>query len=748
MSKVNRLPSVIRTMNFHGARLQEQDSGDQWFGYCVFCDDETRFFVNADSTKWDCKHCGLMGNDVNFLEKVAEKRHVEMTRKKWLKLSSLRGIPTGILRARRLGYCPINKTWLIPCYSAKGRVHDIRSWDTKVLRVTAGRKSQLFGANRLKDAPAGTRVWLCEGEWDTLAMDWLLREAKIKKDVVVSVPGANVFKKEWVSLFERKKVICVYDSDKAGDNGAMRVETMIKQTTSKLQFVCWPDTLPDGWDVRDFVTSAHDKAGGKKSEPREGWAKDAIEELLSLIKNSPRRAVGGAVTASKSELTAVDESRPLKSDMTFDELVTHFDKAILMTSDMQDALKVMMAVALSNDVRSDPLWVYLVGAPGAGKTLLLQSLQGSDRCVFRSTITPHGLVSGWSQGDPSLIPRLSGKCLVVKDFTEILGMPAVARDEVYSTLRGAFDGSVDKSFGNGVHRVYNRSSNPPFLGFSLLAGVTHAIHGHKEASLGERFVKFQLRELSPRDAQRVNLQALNSIGQERKREDNLQWAIASFLDKTVDIDRLPGFTQETAEELEAVVSFVAAVRTQDVRDRFTGELLYRPVPEAGTRLIKQFGQLARILALIDDAATVGPNQMRIVERVAQDTVSGFKLDIVDSIMRQGGKATRQQIAEDTRIPSSTLYRRLESLRDINILDRVKTEEKTRGRKANKWQVNPYVARLWKRAHKETTQCPSTPLSTENRKQVRVSVNSRNTSKRTPRSSKRRVKVARMRKRTR
>lgn len=685
-------PKHLRYFAFHGVNLHAAPAGgdeDNLIGDCPFCGKDEHFFASIATGLWDCKVCGEQGNDITFLTKLATLRNTNTRRKRWTALSRRRGIPAGILKARKLGWCPETGRWLLPCFSDKGTARDIRAWDPKtgMMKSTASRKSQLYGVERLAKNKR-TTVYLCEGEWDALAMDWLLRDSN-SNGVAVAVPGATVLKKDWLRYFQSRNVIACYDADSAGDKGAAKALKALKPVARTLKFVNWPDGLPKGFDLRDFVKHVADTDA-------KGWASSAMRELEALYRDTPRRGeVGSAKQAAEASTSAARDLPELRS-MDFQELCAIFGQHIMMTPDMDDALKVMMAVGLSTDIQSDPLWVYIVGAPGAGKTLLLQGMQGSERCVFRSTITPHGLVSGWSQGDPSLIPKLSGRCLVVKDFTEILSMQPQARDEIYSTLRGAFDGSVDKSFGNGVHRVYNRSTEPPFFGFSLLAGVTHAIHGQREASLGERFLKFQLRAPRKAPARRINLLALNSIGTERKREDKLQWATACFLDRKLTIDELPAFPEALACRLDALVTLVAYMRAQVAKNQFTDEILYRPQPEMGTRLMKQLGLLGRLLAYIDGASVVGSAQFDIVTRVAYNTAHGFHLEIVDTIMRNGGRATRKFVQLAMAVSDATVHRRfqdLETVKAIRKLDR-KEQVATGGRPATLWSVTKTIARIW------------------------------------------------------
>ena len=68
--------------------------------------------------------------------------------------------------------------------------------------------------------------------------------------------------------------------------------------------------------------------------------------------------------------------------------------------------------------------------------------------------------------DPSLIPKLDGKVLVIKDFTVILKERHEIASAILSQLRDAFDGSIRKAFGTGKDKKYNAK-------FGVIAAVTN-----------------------------------------------------------------------------------------------------------------------------------------------------------------------------------------------------------------------------------------------------------------------------------
>jgi hypothetical protein len=387
--------------------------------------------------------CGESGNVITFLGKIARQAADETGKLKLAELARQRGLPAGVLRDAGLGFR--DGEWLVPCFSERGTVRDIRRYDGKKLMSTAGCKSQLWGADKLASAQEGTLVLLCEGEWDGMAARWLLRDSDTD-GIAVAVPGATVFKPEWAGLFAGKRVVTVYDHDDAGDRGQIKAEKALRGVAAELSHVCWPESMPDGYDLRDFARKRVLEIGAKK----------AFDELMSLSRATPRREVGdGSGDHPGESASGKFKDADLPDGVTFDDVVTAFRKRLLIDDEFVSAIKFCMAVAFSNDVKSTPVWAYLMGPAGIGKTELLTSMIGSSRAVFRSTVTPKCLVSGFrgeGDKDPSLIPKLKGKTLVAKDFTEVLNLPEIQQKEIYSTLRGAFDGYVDKTFDNGGNR--------------------------------------------------------------------------------------------------------------------------------------------------------------------------------------------------------------------------------------------------------------------------------------------------------
>jgi len=683
----SKLPEEIRPFDSHGVELRPgSGQSGNWVGDCPFCGKQKHFFVNPKRGTWDCKVCDSSGNAISFLTKIAQISAQETTRSAMAELVKARGIPAGVLRDAGVGFR--DGEWLVPCFSETGTVRDIRRYDGRKMMSTAGCKSQLWGADRLAVAHEGSLVLLMEGEWDGLAGRWLLRDAGID-GTVVAVPGATVFKPEWIKLFAGKRVVTVYDADDAGDRGQIKAHRALFNVASSVEHVCWPETSPDGFDFRDFA----------RNEIQEVGATQAFKNLMNLARPNPRREVGDGSGGHPGESASSkfrDEELP--DGVTFDDVIDAFKGRLLIDAEFEMAIKYCCAVVFSNDVKSTPVWTYLMGPAGIGKTELLTGMVGSKRCVFRSTVTPKCLVSGFrgeGEKDPSLIPKLKGKTLIAKDFTEVLSLPDVQQKEIYSTLRGAFDGYVDKTFGNGMERHYKDCQ------FSLLAGVTTAILKHRESAMGERFLKFRLSSPTERMIDDQMDSALDSIGREAESSKELQKTVAAYLkNKLPPIDELPSIPAggDVRERLKSCAKLVAAMRTQVERDQRLNDPQYKPTPESPNRVIKQLGTIVRIVAWINGSSEVGRgDEMELVSKVAFDTVCGFDSDIVGAMMSMGGRATRKDISEACGVPSTTVSRRIEDMLIVGIVSASGQTEPNRagGRPSAVYEVRSDVAAIWK-----------------------------------------------------
>jgi len=474
--KIKKEVNHLATYTFHGVDIEPSSNGEAT-GTCPFCGKD-RFYVSIEEGTFCCKSvntCGKTGNKYTFLQLFYDLSLSVTTLNQYKKLAKLRGdVSPDVFKDAELAYDQTLNRWIMPIRNESGSIVNLRVWSpkSKIPMSTAGCKLHLGNQQALVQFDT---IYVCEGEWDSYCLEWLLKRnpKSAKSSGVVSLPGADSFKEEWTEKFKQKEVILLFDNDQAGRKGMAKTISLLQKHTKckTIHSINWPDSLPDKYDINDFVAK-------HKKQPI-----IALKRLKSYL-------VVNSVKLGKPKKNIVCK--------TFDSLVLEFKKYIHVSDDMEDGILLICAVILSNLIPGEPLWLFLVGPAGSGKTLLLQALGDSENTVYQSSLGAKTLISGWNTGDgsdPSLLPRIVGKTLVLKDYTELMSKPIGEQDEIYGQLRGAYDGHVARSYASGIIREYPEpGSGDSDCRFSILAGVTNAIHGDARASLGERFIKYLLVE--------------------------------------------------------------------------------------------------------------------------------------------------------------------------------------------------------------------------------------------------------------
>ncbi len=227
---------------------------DQLIGDCIFCGKENHFYMHKDKGLWDCKSCGSDGNINNLLYQLGMAYHKQLFNQTQItqlkKLSADRGLPVSALKEWFVGWDNIGKRYTIPCIVNKDSCADIRTYKLRMkTRSSAGAKVGLFNIHKIDSKHP---VYLCEGEWDGMALDWLLKKIGVKASVV-AVPGAIVFKKEWLPVFRNCDVQVIYDNDSPGEQGEMKVQQLLSGIAKSMNYIQWLSSLPIGFDLRDWI---------------------------------------------------------------------------------------------------------------------------------------------------------------------------------------------------------------------------------------------------------------------------------------------------------------------------------------------------------------------------------------------------------------------------------------------------------------------------------------------------------------
>ncbi len=148
-------------------------------------------------------------------------------------------------------------TLIIPIKDVKGKVafnkYRHLAGDAKY-SYDKGSSMELFGAYLMTYSTLD--VWIVEGELKAIALNEIIGSSENtspRKTVVVSsTGGASSFKDEWYELLHERNVHILYDNDKAGNEGAMRLWARLQ----KVKGIYSVDVrvLPEGYkDVNEYL---------------------------------------------------------------------------------------------------------------------------------------------------------------------------------------------------------------------------------------------------------------------------------------------------------------------------------------------------------------------------------------------------------------------------------------------------------------------------------------------------------------
>ena len=348
----------------------------------------------------------------------------------------------------------------------------------------------------------------------------------------------------------------------------------------------------------------------------------------------------------------------------------------------EEVLEVVLAGIIGEKVGGDPLWLFLIAPPGGSKTELLKSFKGN-YSYHLSDMTPKTLISGLMLGDgknrkkvKDLLPELDGKVLIFKDFTTILEKSRDQRNEIIAQFREAYDGSFSKKVGTLDDTISYDSR------FGLIAGVTPIIDKHWKVmqQLGERFLKIRWRE----DSDKVTKRSRENEGKEILMRKELLENSNKFI-QNLDLSVMPEFDDlKFGDKVSLIAKFIAFARTPLSVSYNTSDFFheYIPMPEMPTRLVKQLKKLAKSLALIRGKKEVSEEEIKVLLRVAKDTIPPDRLAVLETIKASQNETLegckRSRIVDNIKMPRTSTELVLKQLVMLELVKETKITERNLG----------------------------------------------------------------------
>ena len=354
-------------------------------------------------------------------------------------------------------------------------------------------------------------------------------------------------------------------------------------------------------------------------------------------------------------------------------------------------IDIVVAAIIANRIEGDPLWLLIVAPPSSAKTEILRALAGLKDVYLLSNLTPQTFISGArSKNDPSLLPKLNDKTLIMKDFGTVLTLRPESRAEIFAQLREIFDGQYSKAFGTGETVSWTGK-----MGF--VAGCTHIIDRHSQvySALGERFVQYRI---EAEDPLAIAKHARTLANQEEQMRAQIAKAVEEFFENLGDFKSVhQQCSDKIGQKLDYLTTLLGICRTSVPRDRYSKEIEVSPLPEGPGRLSKQLMKLGIALAVIQQKEAIDEEIYSILKKVATDTMTALRLRVLRKTWDQHYTwenmdwVTAKALGLETGIPKQTVSRLLEDLELLKVLSvshhKSEPGSPSKGQKADHWQIN-------------------------------------------------------------
>lgn len=636
----NKVQRRLQGFTQHGF-IQETELEDHAVGMCPFCA-ARKFYISLVNPVWDCKVCGLSGNYEQFLHLRMEMYQKDFKGVAATRLARDRGVSVMTLRAFGVGLH--NQEYFIPVDGNGPRIL------TNIKRFRIGSKCISTSGCKLsfvvpKTLVGSSTVLLAEGEWDGMALWEAISEKKKGWDVYIA-PGASVAPNRLLGAFQDKDVLICYDNDSAGAKGTIKMSEILHGIARQVSYIAWTDDKPNGYDVRDLFKES----------------KSFLTELLGM------ESTDFTSLADRHHVHTVEANTSLDpltgSGLDPDEVFKRYQKWLVIKE--REPLDILFGAVFANRLEGEPVWLFMVAPPSGMKSELLMSISKAPRIYPITSFTPKTLMSGatTASGDPSLLPRLNGKVLVVKDFTALMKMNPVSRDEILGLLRDIYDGSASREFGSGVIRTYESQ-------FGIISGVTQEIETLRNTTtLGERFLRYRLdRRIGSADEMEITRKAIRNNRTNNSMRLDLIKIGTETLNREVSVEDLPPMTEETILKLSLLGKWISRMRGSVSKEQYSGIVRYQPKTESPARLAKQLHSIMDGICLFKgETQEVSGETFQAIMHVAQDTAPNLPEIVVRNLYQNDCEMSTKQIAEWLSLPSKTVK---DVLDDLNMLGNVK-----------------------------------------------------------------------------
>lgn len=349
-------------------------------------------------------------------------------------------------------------------------------------------------------------------------------------------------------------------------------------------------------------------------------------------------------------------SDPVASQVLYNVLAEHIIKHFYHPD--LEALRVVFAAVHAHYSEGDPVWLFVNGPAGSGKTsIAINCISGLPDVQIASDLTPRSFIAGKSQKSEYTLLNKKSIILAFKDFTTIISKREDAQKEIVAILREVYDGQISYRTAEANNKWEGKAT--------VIAAVTPAIERswaiHRD--LGERFGQVRWHNTKrPTEAARM---ARAQLGHEKQVGALMR---AMTIDVFESASQYPGeLSFEQGTRIDAAATMIANLRRNVIRDSGSGRpIIDVPQAEEPTRLAKGLATLACHHAAIFSRERVNDEDIRIAMRSALDTIPAARLAIIQN-MPSDMTISSRELREISELHRNAVAWHTDELEALNVL---------------------------------------------------------------------------------
>lgn len=334
-----------------------------------------------------------------------------------------------------------------------------------------------------------------------------------------------------------------------------------------------------------------------------------------------------------------------------------------------DALKICLSAYAAHEYdKDDPVWLFIIGAPGTGKTsVAIRAINFLPNTTMVANLTPNSFLSGFGENN-GILGRLTRKSngdgvLLFPDFTSLLAKKEDIRNDIVGQMRHIYDGEFTKEVGNKGESITWKGK------VTCLAAVTPALEDYWaiNRSLGERFM--YLRWNGGRGKLSATF-AHKQVGNEVEIQKEFQKKILEYVDLPLRGVKIPA---DADFGMDGLAEMVSRLRTVVRRELNKGKRTVSGIDEteAPTRISKMLTMIARGSATLDRRAEIDFFDIELAKRVAMDSVPKNRGRIIQVLLDTlNYEASLGQILVQSKLHKSCLQRTISDLIAIEVVSLV------------------------------------------------------------------------------